>query len=115
MLVHRRPDRGRWRHLLWSLPLAATPALLAWFAANFALCGISGCAGGGFGVTDVGRDLVVPLLVASGLLLGAGFMSPWHRSLHVRLTVAALVAIGWIAWNALAMTLALMSASPPVG
>lgn len=99
MLVQRRPARGRWRHLLWSVPLTAPAALVAWIAAN----------------TDVGHDMVLPLLVASGLLLGAGFMSPWHRSLHVRLTVAAVVMIGWTGWNALAMTVALMSAAAPVG
>lgn len=115
MLVQRRPERAPWRHLLWSLPLTVLPAGFAWFTAHFARCVDAGCTDAGLGSPAVEPSLVLPLLVASGLLLGAGFMSPWHRSVQVRLTVAAVVFLGWVAWNTLAMTLALLSAAPPAG
>ena len=87
--------RPRWRHLGWSLPPAAAGAVAAWHAAGFTSP-----------ETSV-SDRTVPFLVVSGLAMGVGFLSPWHRSAHVRLTVAAVVFLSWVAWHALWMTLAL--------
>ncbi len=65
-------------HLLWAVPLAWATALVAVVFASFALCGISGCSGGGFGVTDAVRWVVPPTLVGAALLVGAPFVAvPW--------------------------------------
>ena len=77
---------------------------MAWIltgAAGFAMCGISGCSGGGFGPSTGSRPLVVVLLPASGAALGAPFyLVPWTRRRGIRLAVAATVGIGWaiIVW-----------------
>lgn len=99
------PDDGRGRplHLLWSVPVAAAAAALPWFLASLSLCGISGCSGGGFGVSTSGRWEVVPYLAVSGALLGLAFLVPWHARRRVRLVTAAVVAVAWTVVNAVAM------------
>lgn len=77
------------------MPVAGAGAVAAWNAAGLTSP-----------ETSI-SDRTVPFLVASGLLLGVGFLSPWHRSVHVRLTVAGVVFLTWVGWHALWMALAL--------
>ncbi len=96
--------RSRWTPLLWALPLAFVVALPLWWAAALDMCGISGCTGGGFGVTDVLRGSVVPTLAVSGAVLALPvLLVPWHPHRGVRAAVGLGVAVTWAGANAIWM------------
>lgn len=66
------------RHLWWTVPLAVLLSLPQWLVAGFAWCGISGCSGGGFGVSTGTEWLAVTLTVVNGFILAvAVFAVPW--------------------------------------
>ncbi|RAX44837.1 hypothetical protein DQ354_13645 [Arthrobacter sp. AQ5-06] len=66
------------RHLRWTVPLAVLLSLPQWFVAGFAWCGISGCSGGGFGVSTGTEWLAVTMTVVNGFILAvAVFAVPW--------------------------------------
>ncbi|MBO1268740.1 hypothetical protein [Arthrobacter cavernae] len=66
------------RHLRWTVPLAVLLSLPQWFVAGFAWCGISGCSGGGFGVSTGTEWLAVTLSAVNGFMLAvAVFAVPW--------------------------------------
>lgn len=92
----RRSRRKHWSPLWWALPLAFVFALPLLALASLEMCGISGCTGGGFGVTDIGRGAVIPILAVSGLVLGLPLvLTRWHPRLGVRLAVGLGVAVIW--------------------
>ena len=89
-------DRLRLLHLLWIAVLAVVIDLQFLLGAKISRCGISGCSGGGFGVSaDPGS--VVAFLVGAGLVTAALLVFvPWHRSRRVRVIVGALgAAASW--------------------
>jgi len=94
-------QRKRRSPLWWALPVAFLVAILPLFVASIAMCGISGCDGGGFGVTDSGRGAVIPLLAVGGLVLALPLvLIHWHSDLAVRLTVGLGLAVTWTLVNA---------------
>ena len=83
-------------HLLWAVPVAVLVALALDLVAAISWCGISGCSGGGFGVTTDGRPLSVLLVLGSGLAVGAPVaLVRWTGRRAARMAVAALVGAAW--------------------
>lgn len=100
----RRTGKGRWSPLWWALPLALVVALPLSWVAGFSMCGISGCSGGGFGVSDIGRGSVVPILAVSGAVLALPVvLTHWHPRRGVRVAVGFGVAVTWAGANAIWM------------
>lgn len=66
------------RHLRWVVPLAVLLSLPQWAVASLAWCGISGCSGGGFGVSTGTEWLAITLSIVNGFILAvAVFAVPW--------------------------------------
>jgi len=72
------------------------------FVASFAMCGISGCSGGGFG-RSTDPSLTRGLLVAAGLLAAApwAIYALWSKSLRLALAASLLAIVvclcaGWL-------------------
>ncbi|WP_146072542.1 hypothetical protein [Arthrobacter sp. 4R501] len=66
------------RHLRWTVPLAVLLSLPQWLVAGLAWCGISGCSGGGFGVSTGTEWLAVTMSAVNGLILAvAVFAVRW--------------------------------------
>lgn len=82
-------------HLLWTLPLAAVLSAGPLYWGTIAVCGVSGCEGGGFG-PSYGPDYewVLAFLAVGFLLAAAIVFVPWAR-LAVRLTIG--LAVGGLA------------------
>jgi hypothetical protein len=54
-------------------------------------CGISGCSGGGFGVTTASRDRAWMFCALAGAIVaGVLVLAPWHKPFIRRLVIAAL-------------------------
>ena len=99
-----RTGKSRWSPLWWALPLACVVALPLWWAAGFSMCGISGCSGGGFGVSDIGRGSVLPILAVSGAALALPVvLTHWHPRRGVRVAVGLGVAVTWAGVNTIWM------------
>lgn len=82
--------------LWWALPVAFVVAILLLSVASIEMCGVSGCSGGGFGVSDIGRGAVIPLLAVGGLVIALPLvLIHWHPRLGVRVTVGLGVAVTW--------------------
>ncbi len=86
-------DRRRLLHLLWIAVVAVLIDLQSILGAKISRCGVSGCSGGGFGLSaDPGA--VVAFIVGAGLVTAAlVIFVPWHRSRRVRVVVGALGAV----------------------
>ncbi|WP_028045681.1 hypothetical protein [Cellulomonas sp. URHE0023] len=110
------PPRSRaWLHLLWSVPVAVGLSVVPLFMASFILCGISGCSGGGFGVSDGGREAVPLLLLIAATLVAAPFVAvPWSRSRWRCRIVAGLVFLGWLVLISVPIYDQWRNAAPPV-
>ncbi|MEP7036442.1 MAG: hypothetical protein ABI934_12705 [Actinomycetota bacterium] len=90
--------------LWWAVPLAFVVNLPFSWAAGFSMCGISGCSGGGFGVSEIGRGSVIPLLAIGGVVLALPFvLIRWHPRRWVRLAFGLGIAVTWTVLNALWM------------
>ena len=77
------------RQLLWAVPLAVLLSLPQWLVAAFAWCGISGCGGGGFGVSTTSEWLALTLTVVNGVIMAvAVFAVPWLYPTGKRALVA---------------------------
>ena len=101
---HSRTGKGRWSPLWWALPLAFVVAIPLWWVAALSMCGISGCSGGGFGVSDSGRGSVLPILAVSGAVLALPLvLTHWHPRRGVRVAVGLGVAVAWAGANAMWM------------
>ena len=94
-------DRHRLLHLLWIAVVAVLIDLQSILGAKISRCGVSGCSGGGFGLSaDPGA--VVAFIVGAGLVTAAlVIFVPWHRSRRVRVVVGALGAVASWAFVAL--------------
>lgn len=93
----RAKKRNQWVHLLWAEPLALPFAAAAWMLGAISRCGVSGCSGGGFGVS---RDSVTSAVgfTASALILAFPIaMVPWARR-RIRISVAAGIAALWFSY-----------------
>lgn len=90
------PRRHSPAHLLWAVPLGVVVALVMLLGASISWCGISGCSGGGFGVTTSMRPLALLLLVGSGLAVGAPFvLVRWTLERRPRLALGGCVGAAW--------------------
>jgi hypothetical protein len=99
-----RTEKRRWSPLWWALPLAFVVVLPLWWVAGFSMCGISGCSGGGFGVSDIGRGSVLPILAVSGAVLALPVvLTHWHARRWVRVAVGLGVAATWAGANVIWM------------
>jgi hypothetical protein len=77
------------RNLRWALPLAVLLSVPQWLVAGFAWCGVSGCSGGGFGVSTGTEWLAVTLCAVNGLILAvAVFAVPWLYPTRRRALIA---------------------------
>ncbi|WP_248762179.1 hypothetical protein [Pseudarthrobacter sp. SSS035] len=77
------------RHLWWTVPLAVLLSFPQWLVAGLAWCGISGCSGGGFGVSTGTEWLAVTMSVVNGLILAvAVFAVRWLYPTRRRALVA---------------------------
>lgn len=77
------------RHLWWTVPLAVLLSLPQWLVAGLAWCGISGCSGGGFGVSTGTEWLAVTMSVVNGLILAvAVFAVRWLYPTRRRALIA---------------------------
>lgn len=94
-------DRRRLLHLLWIAVVAVLIDLQSILGAKISRCGVSGCSGGGFGLSaDPGA--VVAFIVGAGLVTAAlVIFVPWHRYRRVRVVIGALGALGSWAFVAL--------------
>lgn len=90
----RGVNRAARRQLLWAVPLAVLLSLPQWLVAAFAWCGISGCSGGGFGVTTTSEWLAITLTVVNGVIMAvAVFAVPWLFPTGKRALVAVAAGI----------------------
>lgn len=77
------------KHLWWTVPLAIVLGLPLWALAGFSWCGISGCSGGGFGVTSSLVGTAVTCTIVAGLLMFVAIAAvPWFRPVVGRLFIA---------------------------
>jgi hypothetical protein len=79
-------------HLLWTVPLAAAASVLPYLYGVINLCGISGCTGGGFGVS-YGPEIES---LACAIIIGAFFtlailIVPWLLPHRLRALIAAII------------------------
>jgi len=79
-------------HLLWTIPLAVAASALPFIYGAINICGVSGCTGGGFGVSygpeaaNWACAIVIALLVS--VAIGA---IPWATPHRVHLATGAIV------------------------
>lgn len=77
------------RHLWWTVPVAVLLSLPQWLVAGLAWCGISGCSGGGFGVSTGTEWLAVTMSVVNALILAvAVFAVRWLYPTRRRALIA---------------------------
>jgi hypothetical protein len=77
------------KNLLWALPLAVLLSLPQWLVAGLAWCGISGCSGGGFGVSRGSEWVAVILSVVNGFIFAvAVFAVRWLYPARKRALIA---------------------------
>jgi len=87
-------------HFLWAAPLAIGGGLF-FFLAAINVCGISGCGGGGHGVSHGNPAVTVMLLIIGSVvwMLPVGLI-PWTKSRAARVTTMLVLslAIGGLVW-----------------
>ncbi|WP_426225170.1 hypothetical protein [Pseudarthrobacter sp. DSP2-3-2b1] len=87
--VQPRGVNGNVKQLWWAVPLAVGLTLPQWLVAGFMWCGVSGCSGGGFGVSTGGEWVAVILSVVNGLIFaGAVFAVRWLYPARRRALIA---------------------------
>jgi len=82
-------------HLIWTIPVAALLSIPPLVLIQLGWCGVSGCSGGGFGLTS-GIEWGVVLLGAGAIALAwllAVLLPPWLRPGGVRAGIAVAVAL----------------------
>lgn len=110
--THDRPEgkpgfftRHPCAHFLWASPLAFFCGLYVFVLAAISVCGVSGCSGGGYGVSR-GDPVETALLVTVGavvMTLPIGAI-PWHTKFAVRVTTMLAIAalLGIVVWLGIA-------------
>ncbi|MBG6215179.1 hypothetical protein RCH23_003078 [Cryobacterium sp. CAN_C3] len=84
-----------WLHLLWALPIPVVVSSVLLISALWDYCGISGCTGGGFGISrDIGGTIgnLAPIPFLIGLPI---FLVPWSPKRGVRALVALLTGLAF--------------------
>jgi hypothetical protein len=77
------------RNLWWTVPLAVLLSYPQWLVAGLAWCGISGCSGGGFGVSTGTEWLAVTMSAVNGLIFAvAVFAVRWLYPTRRRALIA---------------------------
>ncbi len=77
------------RNLWWTVPLAVLLSFPQWLVAGLAWCGISGCSGGGFGVSTGTEWLAVTMSAVNGLIFAvAVFAVRWLYPTRRRALIA---------------------------
>jgi hypothetical protein len=89
------------RALLWALPLAVIVGMGIWIPTDIALCGISGCSGGGFGVSWNPVGGVIGLGVSGAIVALPLVLIRWTANRALRWVIAAATGLifalaGWI-------------------
>ncbi|TFC96750.1 MULTISPECIES: hypothetical protein [Cryobacterium] len=82
-------------HLFWALPIPVVFSSVLLISALWDFCGISGCTGGGFGISrdidgTIGNLLPIPFLI--GLPI---FLVPWSPNRWVRAVVALVIGVAF--------------------
>ncbi|PTT60999.1 hypothetical protein, partial [Arthrobacter sp. HMWF013] len=77
------------QQLWWAVPLAVGLSLPQWLVASLMWCGVSGCSGGGFGVSSGSEWVAVILSVVNGLIFAvAVFAVRWLYPARKRALIA---------------------------
>ena len=88
-------------HLLWTLPVAALISIPCWFYGAINICGVSGCSGGGFGVSygPEAANWFCAGIIAAIFYLSIALIpwSPWWIRHSVGLVVGLGIAIPLLA------------------
>jgi hypothetical protein len=87
--------------LLWALPLALIVGISTWIPTDIALCGISGCGGGGFGVSWDPVGGLIGLAIGGALVALPIVLVRWTTNRALRVATAATIGVvfavaGWI-------------------
>jgi hypothetical protein len=87
--------------LLWALPLALIVGISTWIPTDIALCGISGCGGGGFGVSWDPVGGIIGLAVGGAIVALPIVVVRWTTNRVLRTAIATVSALvfavaGWI-------------------
>jgi hypothetical protein len=87
--------------LLWALPLALIVGVSTLIPTDIALCGISGCSGGGFGVSWDPVGGIIGLAVGGAIVALPIALIRWTTNRALRAATAAVSALvfavtGWI-------------------
>jgi len=103
-LVNRRAI-----HLLWTVPLAAAVSVYFFFVAAVSLCGISGCSGGGFGVSTDSQSLTWIMCAVIGFDFAAAIAIPaWVQPMYLRViiggSIGLLIAVALVFYFVLVLT-----------
>ncbi|MEO6534068.1 MAG: hypothetical protein ABIO06_10905 [Pseudolysinimonas sp.] len=97
-----RRSGGLWTlNLLWIAVVAIVVDLGAILVAKIERCGVSGCSGGGFGVSSDPVAVVVAIAIAGVVTAALLIFVPWHRRRGVRIIVGALGAVA--SWTFVAL------------
>lgn len=88
-------------HFLWAAPLAIVGGLYFFFMAAINVCGISGCGGGGYGVSrgDPAETAMFVIIGAVVWMLPVGLI-PWTKSRAARVATMLVLslAMGGVVW-----------------
>jgi len=88
-------------HFLWAAPLAIVGGIYCFFMAAINVCGISGCSGGGYGVSrgDPAETAMFVIIGSVVWMLPVGLI-PWTESRTVRVTTMLVLSlvIGGVVW-----------------
>jgi len=88
-------------HFLWAAPLSIAASLGFFFVAAINVCGVSGCGGGGYGVSRGDPAETATFVVIGSLvwMLPVGLI-PWTASRVVRATTMLVLSliIGSVVW-----------------
>jgi len=86
-------------HLLWTIPLAIAVSALPWIYGAINICGISGCTGGGFGVSygaEIENWICAAIIAAAfaAAIAPIAWIRPWW--IHVGIGLGIGIAIGGV-------------------
>lgn len=83
-------------HLLWAVPLAVLLCLPLAAIAGINWCGISGCSGGGWGLSLDSVGIAVGACVGAAVVMAIALASvPWMKPHGLRIVIAVLLGALW--------------------
>lgn len=92
MALPTEPAKAPRRHgvaLVWALPLAVVVGVASWIPTSIVLCGISGCSGGGFGVSWDPIGGIIGLAIGGAIVALPLGIVRWTTNRSLRLVVSA--------------------------